>query len=100
MELLKNWFRNLTSEDAARYVRTVAQFLAGSGFSIGAVNGDKWVMAGSALISLISFIFTLRGNTVAAKVVEVEKSPEVKTVVPSSVATPAVVEAASSAPKP
>lgn len=98
MELLKNWVRNLTIEDVTRWIRTAAQFMAGSGFAVGAVSGDKWVMAGSALISLVSFIFTIRGNTVASKVAEIEKSPEVVHVIPSASATEAVKEAATGVP--
>jgi hypothetical protein len=98
METIKNWARNLSSEDAARYVRVAAQFMAGSGVGVGVLTGDKWIALGGAVISVVSFIFTLRGNTVAAKVAEVEKSPEIAKVVPTADATPAVKDAASAAP--
>lgn len=98
METIKNWARNLTSEDAARYVRVAAQFLAGSGVGVGVLTGDKWIALGGAVISVISFVFTLRGNTIASKVAEVEKSPEVSKVVPTADATPAVKDAASAPP--
>jgi hypothetical protein len=92
MNILWDWFRNLTSEDLGRWVRIAAQWLAGSGFAVGTINGDKWTTIGSIIVSIISFIWTLKANTVASKAHEVNKSDEV-VVKPTATATPAVVEA-------
>ncbi len=92
---MENFFKNLSVEDLARWIRSAAQLLAGSGIGIGILTGDKWVALGGILVSIVSFIFTLRGNTLAAKVAEVEKSPDIAKVVPKPSAPPAVKEAAS-----
>lgn len=91
--MFQNWWKNLSLEDLSRWVRTLAQFLSGSGFGIGVLTGDKWVAAGGIIVSLLSFVWTLRANTAASLVAEVKKTGEVK-VQPTSAASPAVVAAA------
>jgi len=92
--MFNNWFKNLTSEDVARWVRTITQFLAGSGFGVGLLSGDKWVTAGGVIISIISFIFMLMGNTLASKTAEVIKSSDIKSITPTPSAPAAIKEAA------
>lgn len=92
--MFENFFKNLSIEDLLRWVRQIFQFLAGSGLGIGIITGDKWIAIGSIIASIVSFVWTLRANTVAAKTAELEKSPEIVKVVPSVQASPATKEAA------
>lgn len=93
MEVLRNWWKNLTLEDALRVFRQAAMFGGGYATGRGYLTADQVVTLTGAGVSIISFIWSLRANTLASKVVEVNKSEEV-VVKPTPLATEAVKEAA------
>lgn len=89
---LQNWWGNLTLEDALRVFRQVAMFGGGYATGRGYLSAEQVVTATGIGVSLISFLWSLRANTLANKVTEVNKSEEV-TVKPTALATDAVKEA-------
>jgi hypothetical protein len=96
MSFLTDWFRNLSLEDLLRWVRQLFQFLSGSGVAIGVIGGEKWVTIGAIIASVVTFLWQLKANTIASKVTEVKKSPDVISVKPSVSAPVAVKDAAAS----
>lgn len=96
--MFNNFFNNLTLEDVLRWTRTGIQFIAGTTFGSGLMSGTQWQLLVGAIAAAISFLWTLKANTVTAKVAEINKSDEVARVVPSEEATPSVVQAAKPIP--
>jgi hypothetical protein len=96
MGFISDYLRNLSIEDVLRWTRQVFQFLAGSGFGLGVLTGDKWVALGAAVGGVMTFLWQLKANTIANRVVEVKKSPDVVSVKPTADAPAAVKEAAAS----
>jgi hypothetical protein len=81
----------ITSEDFQRYLRTALQWLAGALVSYGMISPTAtWVQpAIGAAITLGSFIWTIYGNRVQAKINEVAKLDVVERVKVSDPATAA-----------
>lgn len=77
LENLQHWYRNLTLEDALRIFRQAAMFGGGYATGRGYLSADQVVMLTGVGVSLISFLWSLRANTVASKAAEVNKSEEV-----------------------
>lgn len=92
LEGLKNWAKNLTQEDALRIFRQIAMFSGGYATGRGYLSADQVVTLTGAGISVISFLWSLKANTLPNKVLEVNKSEEV-VVTPTIIATDAVKEA-------
>lgn len=91
-EGFKVWYRNLTLEDALRVFRQAAMFGGGYAAGRGYLSEEQVVLLTGIGVSTISFLWSLKANTLANKVVEVNKSDEV-VVKPTPLATDAVKEA-------
>jgi hypothetical protein len=91
-EALQTWWKNLTLEDALRVFRQAAMFGGGYAAGHGYLSADQVVTLTGIGISVISFIWSLKANTLPAKIVEVNKSEEIK-VTPTTTASEAVKEA-------
>ncbi len=92
IEGLKAWWKNLSVEDALRIFRQAAMFGGGYAVGHGYLSAEQVVTATGIGVSLVSFFWSLKANTIAAKAKEVNKSEEV-TVKPTALASDAVKEA-------
>lgn len=86
------WWRNLTQEDALRVFRQAAMFGGGYAVGHGYITGEQLAEAIGIGVSTISFLWSLRANSLPNKVIEVNKSDEV-TVKPTASASDLVKEA-------
>lgn len=91
-EALHTWWKNLSLEDALRIFRQAAMFGGGYATGHGYLSADQVVTLTGAGISIVSFIWSLKANTLPAKIIEVNKSEEIK-VTPTPCASEAVKEA-------
>ena len=82
---------NLTSEDVARYVRIMLQWLASFLVTQGMIKPDtSWVEPAIGVgVAIVSLVWTIYSNRLNGKIIEVSKSPSVERVV---VNTPELAE--------
>lgn len=92
LDSLKSWWSNLTQEDALRIFRQAAMFGGGYATGRGYLSADQVVTLTGAGVAVISFVWSLKANTLPNKVIEVNKSEEV-VVKPTPLASDAVKEA-------
>lgn len=91
-EGLQAWVKNLTLEDALRVFRQAAMFGGGYAAGRGYLTEEQVVLYTGFGVSLISFLWSLKANTLPNKIIEVNKSEEV-VVKPTLEATEVVKEA-------
>ncbi len=72
---------NLTSEQVQSYIRIVIYWAAGAAVNYGWLASDKSSAIAGAIVTAANFGWTLWGNRLMAKVNELAKLGEVKTII-------------------
>ena len=91
MDIL-GYLRNMTAEDVQRYARIALQWLAAFLVTHGTIKGDAtWVEPTIGFgVGLLSLLWTLYGNRLNAKIAEIAKADQVKSVKTDAVTADAI----------